>query len=62
VTLQTTEIADGKLFIQQLLEAKPDRLVPRHTHPGIESSAVGQPRPVRAGASPIASSRLATAF
>jgi quercetin dioxygenase-like cupin family protein len=40
VTLQTTELADGKVFIQQRLEGKPNLRVPRHTHPGIESSYV----------------------
>jgi hypothetical protein len=63
VTLQTLEMPDGKQFIQQLLEGKPDLVVPRHTHPGIESSSY-----CRAASScpcrgrPIASSRLATAF
>ena len=31
---------DGKVSILMTLEAAPDSIIPRHTHPGIESSVV----------------------
>lgn len=40
-TLATTEYPDDQhICIQQMLEAKPNLVVPRHTHPGVEASYV----------------------
>jgi hypothetical protein len=38
--LQKTEFPDGHVIYMQLLEAEPGTPVPRHTHPGVETSYV----------------------
>jgi quercetin dioxygenase-like cupin family protein len=36
--LQKTEYPDGHVIYMQLLEAAPNTPIPRHTHPGVETS------------------------
>jgi quercetin dioxygenase-like cupin family protein len=38
--LQNTEFPDGHVIIMQFLEAAPNTPVPRHTHPGVETSYI----------------------